>query len=167
MDYILRLPVTFYKKYSSGDLTNRVLSINSIRQILSNTLITATLSGAFSFVNLILLFYYESRLAWMGILLGVVAGTFMIIVGLLKLKYDRQISKEQGELQGFLFEFLSGISKIRITGGESRVFSLWAEKFSRLKRLSFNSGTYQNFVETFNASYPLFTSILFFSFLKF
>ena len=165
MDYILRLPVTFYKKYSSGDLTNRVLSINSIRQILSNTLITATLSGAFSFVNLILLFYYESRLAWMGILLGVVAGTFMIIVGLLKLKYDRQISKEQGELQGFLFEFLSGISKIRITGGESRVFSLWAEKFSRLKRLSFNSGTYQNFVETFNASYPLFTSILFFSFL--
>lgn len=165
MDYILRLPVTFYKNYSSGDLTNRVLSINSIRQILSNTLITATLSGAFSFVNLILLFYYESRLAWMGILLGVVAGTFMIIVGLLKLKYDRQISKEQGELQGFLFEFLSGISKIRITGGESRVFSLWAEKFSRLKRLSFNSGTYQNFVETFNASYPLFTSILFFSFL--
>jgi ATP-binding cassette subfamily C protein len=89
MDYILRLPVTFYKNYSSGDLTNRVLSINSIRQILSNTLITATLSGAFSFVNLILLFYYESRLAWMGILLGVVAGTFMIIVGLLKLKYDK------------------------------------------------------------------------------
>lgn len=165
MDYILRLPVTFYKNYSSGDLTNRVLSINSIRQILSNTLITATLSGAFSFVNLFLLFYYESRLAWIGIILGIVAGAFMIIVGLLKLKYDRQISKEQGELQGFLFEFLSGISKIRITGGESRVFSLWAEKFSRLKRLSFNSGTYQNFVETFNASYPLFTSILFFSFL--
>ena len=54
MDYILRLPVTFYKNYSAGDLTNRVLSINSIRQIVSNTLISAVLSGAFSFVNLIL-----------------------------------------------------------------------------------------------------------------
>lgn len=165
MDYILRLPVTFYKDYSSGDLTNRVLSINSIRQILSSTLITATLSGAFSFVNLGLLFYYDSKLAWVGVLLGFGAAAFMIIMGLLKLKYDRQISKEQGELQGFLFEFLSGISKIRITGGESRIFSLWAEKFSRIKKLGFNSGSYQNFVETFNASYPLFTNILFFSFL--
>lgn len=165
MDYILRLPVTFYKNFSAGDLTNRVLSINSIRQILSNTLITATLSGAFSFVNLILLFYYDSKLAWAGVLLGLIAAGFMVIMGLLKLKYDRQISQNQGELQGFLFEFLSGISKIRITGAEKRIFSLWAEKFSKLKKLGFISGTYQNFVETFNSSYPLVTNIVFFSFI--
>lgn len=165
MDYILRLPVTFYKKYTAGDLTNRVLSINSIRQILSNTLITAALSGAFSFVNLILLFYYDSKLAWAGVLLGFIAVGFMITIGLLKLQHDRKISQNQGELQGFLFEFLSGISKIRITGAEKRIFSLWAEKFSRLKRLGFISGTYQNFVETFNSSYPLVTNIVFFSFI--
>jgi NHLM bacteriocin system ABC transporter ATP-binding protein len=165
MDYILRLPVTFYKKYTAGDLTNRVLSINSIRQILSNTLMTAVLSGAFSFVNLILLFYYDSSLAWVGVGLAMIAVVFMVVIGKLKLKYDREVSKYQGEIQGFLFEFLSGISKIRITGGEIRVFTLWAEKFSKLKRLGFSSGSYQNFVEVFNSSYPLFTSILFFSFI--
>ncbi|MDZ7899433.1 MAG: NHLP bacteriocin export ABC transporter permease/ATPase subunit [Arcicella sp.] len=165
MDHMLRLPVTFYKKFSAGDLTNRVLSINAIRQIVSSTLMTAVLSGAFSFVNLILLFYYDSKLAWVGVLLGGIAAAFMISIGLLKLKYDRQVSKYQGEIQGFLFEFLSGITKIRIAGGESRVFTLWADKFSNLKKLGFNSGTYQNFVETFNASYPLLTSIFFFSFL--
>lgn len=165
MDHMLRLPVTFYKKFSAGDLTNRVLSINAIRQIVSSTLMTAVLSGAFSFVNLILLFYYDSNLAWVGVSLGLIAAAFMIAIGLLKLKYDRQVSKYQGEIQGFLFEFLSGITKIRIAGGESRVFTLWADKFSKLKKLGFNSGTYQNFVETFNASYPLLTSIFFFSFL--
>lgn len=165
MDYILRLPVTFYKKYTAGDLTNRVLSINSIRQILSNTLMTAVLSGAFSFVNLILLFYYDSGLAWVGVGLALVAVIFMIVMGCLKLKYDREVSKYQGEIQGFLFEFLSGISKIRITGGERRVFALWADKFSKLKSLGFSSGSYQNFVEVFNSSYPLFTSIFFFSFI--
>ena len=165
MDHMLRLPVTFYKKYSTGDLTNRVLSINAIRQIVSSTLMTAVLSGAFSFVNLILLFYYDSSLAWVGVGLGVIAATFMISIGLLKLKYDRQVATSQGDIQGFLFEFLSGITKIRITGGERRVFTLWADKFSKLKQLGFSSGSYQNFVETFNASYPLFTSILFFSFL--
>ena len=165
MDHMLRLPVTFYKKYSTGDLTNRVLSINAIRQIISGTLMTAVLSGAFSFVNLILLFYYDASLAWVGVSLGLIAAVFMVSIGLLKLKYDRQVAKSQGDIQGFLFEFLSGITKIRITGGERRVFTLWADKFSKLKQLGFSSGSYQNFVETFNASYPLFTSILFFSFL--
>jgi NHLM bacteriocin system ABC transporter ATP-binding protein len=165
MDHILRLPVTFYKKYTAGDLTNRVLSINAIRQILSNTLMTAALSGAFSFINLILLFYYDSKLAWVGVGSAVIAVMFMILMGWLKLKYDREVSKSQGEIQGLLFEFLSGISKIRITGGERRVFTLWAEKFSKLKKLGFSSGSYQNFVEVFNSSYPLFTSIFFFSFI--
>ena len=165
MDHLLRLPVTFYKKFSAGDLTNRALSINRIRQILSTTVMTAVLSGAFSFVNLILLFYYESSLAWIGVGLAIVAIMFMAIIGWLKLKYDRQISDVQGDLQGFLFEFLSGVSKIRITGGEKRIFTLWANKFSTLKQLGFNSGSYQNFVEVFNSSYPLFTSIFFFAFI--
>ncbi|MEA5461132.1 NHLP bacteriocin export ABC transporter permease/ATPase subunit [Arcicella sp. LKC2W] len=165
MDHMLRLPVTFYKKYSTGDLTNRVLSINAIRQIVSSTLMTAVLSGAFSFVNLILLFYYDSSLAWVGVGLGLIAAVFMVSIGLFKLKFDRQVSTSQGNIQGFLFEFLSGITKIRIVGGERRVFTLWADKFSKLKQLGFSSGGYQNFVETFNASYPLFTNILFFSFL--
>lgn len=165
MDHILRLPVKFYKDYTAGDLTNRVLSINSIRQILSNTLITAALSGAFSFVNLALLFYYDASLAWVGVVLGLIAAVFMVTMGLLKLKYDRKVSEYQGELQGFLFEFLSGITKIRLTGGERRIFTLWSEKFSRLKKLGFSSGSYQNFVEIFNGSYPLLTSIFFFSFI--
>ncbi|WP_281635187.1 NHLP bacteriocin export ABC transporter permease/ATPase subunit [Flavobacterium marginilacus] len=165
MDYILRLPVAFYKKYTAGDLTNRVLSINSIRQILSNTLMTVVLTGAFSFVNLLLLFYYDSSLAWVGIGLALIAVAFMVLIGWLKLKYDREVSKYEGEIQGFLFEFLSGISKIRITGGEKRIFSLWGDKFSKLKKLGFSSGSYQNYVEVFNSSYPLFTSILFFSFI--
>jgi len=165
MDHLLRLPVTFYRRYSSGDLTNRALSINAIRQILSSTVMTAVLSGAFSFVNLGLLFYYESSLAWVGIGLAVLAVIFMIAIGILKLKHDREISDIQGDLQGFLFEFLSGITKIRITGGERRIFTLWAAKFSKLKQLGFRSGTYQNSVEIFNSSYPLFTSIFFFAFI--
>ena len=165
MDHMLRLPVVFYKRYTAGDLTNRVLSINAIRQIVSSTLMTAVLSGAFSSVNLILLFYYDSKLALVGVGLGLIAAAFIITIGWFKLKYDRQVSKYQGEIQGFLFEFLSGITKIRITGGERRVFALWADKFSTLKKLGFNSGSYQNFVEIFTASYPLVTTIFFFSFL--
>ncbi|MFK8007123.1 MAG: NHLP bacteriocin export ABC transporter permease/ATPase subunit [Saprospiraceae bacterium] len=165
IDHLLRLPVTFYRKYTAGDLTLRALGINSIRRILSNTILTAVLSGAFSIVNLMLLFYYDSSLAWIGIGLAIVAIVVVSSLGFLKLKYDRRISDEQGSMQGFLFEFLSGINKVRVSGAENRIFSLWANKFSDYKTLGFKSGNYQNFVEVFNASYPLLTSIFFFSFI--
>lgn len=165
MDHLLRLPVTFYRKFAAGDLTLRALSINSLRQILAGTVMTAVLSGAFSFVNLLLLFYYDSSLAWVGIGLALVAVVFIAGIGLLKLKYDREIANVQGDIQGFLFEFLSGINKIRVTGAEKRIFSIWANRFADLKGLAFKSGSYQNFVEVFHGTYPLLTRIFFFGFL--
>ncbi|WP_257669666.1 NHLP bacteriocin export ABC transporter permease/ATPase subunit [Parapedobacter tibetensis] len=165
MDHLLRLPVSFFRKYTAGDLTNRALSINAIRQILSNTVITSVLSGTFSLVNLGLLFYYNTRLAWIGVGLAAIAIIFVASIGWLKLAYDRDISTKQGNIQGFLFEFLSGITKIRITGAEKRIFSLWANQFSTLKKLGFKSGSHQNRIQVFNESYPLLTNIFFFSFI--
>jgi len=165
MDHLMRLPVSFFRKYTAGDLTNRVLSVNAIRQILSSTVMTAVLSGSFSIVNLVLLFYYDSNLAWVGLILVFLAVAFITTVGWYKLKFDRKISNHQGELQGFLFEFLSGITKIRITGAEKRIFTLWAGQFARLRRLGFKSGSLQNYIHVFNDSFPLLTNILFFSFI--
>lgn len=165
MDHLLRLPVTFYRKYASGDLTIRALGINAIRQILSNTVLTTILSGVFSIVNLFLLFYYSAKLAWIGVGLAFLAVIIISTLGLLKLRYDRQTSDKQGEIQGFLFEFLSGISKIRVSGAEKRFFALWANRFTSFKNLGFRSGNYQNFVEIFSGSYSLFTNLFFFSFI--
>jgi ATP-binding cassette subfamily C protein len=165
MDHLMRLPVTFFRRYSAGDLTMRALGINTIRQMLSNTVLTAVLSGTFSIVNLFLLFYYDSSLAWVGVGLAVLAVLIIGSLGFMKLRYDRQLSDVQGSIQGFLFEFLNGISKVRVSGSERRVFSLWADQFSQLKNLGFRSGNYQNFVEVFKGSYPLLTNIFFFSFI--
>jgi len=165
MDHLLRLPVTFYRKYTAGDLTLRALGINSIRQILSNTILTAILSGTFSIVNLGLLFYYDASLAWVGVGLAILAVLIISSLGILKLHYDRQVADKQGTIQGFLFEFLSGISKIRVSGAEKRMFSIWANKFTDYKTLGFKSGNYQNFVEVFTGSYSLLTNIFFFSFI--
>ena len=165
MDHLLRLPVNFFKQYTAGDLTMRALGINTIRQIISGVVMTAVLSGAFSIVNLGLLFYYDVKLALVGVALSAIAVIFVVSMGLLKLRYDRQISDQHGEIQGLLYEFLSGISKVRIAGTEKRFFALWASKFGQFKLLGFKSGNLQNFVEVFNSTFPLVTNILFFGFI--
>lgn len=165
MDRLLRLPVTFFRRFSAGDLTVRALGINSIRQILSNTVLTTILSGSFSVVNLLLLFHYDSRMAWVGVGLAVLAVVLISSLGYLKLRYDRQVSHLQGNIQGFLFEFISGINKIRVSGSEKRVFSLWGSQFGQLKEVGFRSSNYQNFVEVFQGSYPILTNMVFFGFI--
>ena len=165
MDHLIRLPIRFFKQYSAGDLTLRALTANSIRSIASNTLLSATLAGSFSIINLALLYYYDSSLAWIGLGLAVVGILFIVGIGILKLKYDRDLTETQGDIQGLLFQFLSGIDKIRISGAESRIFALWGEKFKELKTLNFKSGSYQNWVEVFKGSFPFITNIIFFFFI--
>lgn len=165
MDHLLRLPVSFFQQFTAGDLTNRALSINSIRTMLSGVVLTAVLGGAFSVVNLLLLFYYSSTLAWVGIALALIAIGFIVFIGLLNLRYSRKVAALNGEIQGTLFEFISGITKIRVAGAEKRVFAVWAEKFARLKKLGFQIGEQQNYLSAFNTAFPQFTNILFFFFI--
>ncbi len=165
MDHLLRLPVSFFQQFTAGDLTNRALSINSIRTMLSSTVLTAVLGGVFSVVNLLLLFYYDSTLAWVGIFLALAAIGFIVFIGLLNLRFSRRIAHLYGEIQGTLFEFISGITKIRVAGAEKRVFGVWAEKFARLKKMGFRLGEQQNYLSAFNTAFPQFTNILFFFFI--
>ncbi|MGB0839867.1 MAG: ATP-binding cassette domain-containing protein, partial [Chitinophagales bacterium] len=82
-----------------------------------------------------------------------------------KLTYYRKMIAVEGKLQGMLFEFISGIAKIRVAGAEKRVFSIWAEQFAKIKKLAFGAGKQQNKLEVFNNAYPILTNMLFFTFL--
>ncbi|MBK7477388.1 MAG: ATP-binding cassette domain-containing protein [Haliscomenobacter sp.] len=104
-------------------------------------------------------------MAWVGVGLAVLAVILISSLGYLKLRYDRQMSHLQGNIQGFLFEFISGINKIRVSGSEKRVFSLWGSQFGQLKEVGFRSGNYQNSVEVFQGSYPILTNMVFFGFI--
>ncbi len=165
MDHLLRLPTTFFKKYSSGDLANRALSINTIRQILSASVLQVALSSAFSVINLALLFYYNSKLAMLGLALAIIAMLVIMLIGYKKLGYNRRMEEIRGRVQSMLFEFISGITKVRISGAEPRIFALWSEQFTKLKTLSVKAVNQHNKMLVFKSGYPLLTNMFFFFFI--
>src|SRR5262249_30598338 len=61
-DRLLRLPLPFYREYTSGDLAMRANGINAIRQMVSGVMVTSLLSGAFSVLYFVLLCYYSPKL---------------------------------------------------------------------------------------------------------
>jgi NHLM bacteriocin system ABC transporter ATP-binding protein len=162
-DRLLNLPAPFFRQYSAGDLGSRAMGINAIRQILSGPVTTTILSAIFSSFNVVLLFYYDAVLALAAIGLVVVAVAVTTVAGYLQVRYQRKLAAVQGHIAGLLLQVLNGIAKFRVIGGEDRAFVLWADRFIEQRRLSYKARTVQNNLQTFNAAYPVITSLTIFA----
>jgi len=162
-DRVLNLPVPFFRDFSSGDLATRINGINEIRQALSGPVIASVISNSFSALNIILLFHYSVRLAFIALLLVGVAITVNLVLGRLSVRVLRETSNVNGKVAGLVLEYLSGITKLRITGSESRAFANWAAQFAEQKRLALRGGGLANLSGTFNAAFPVISNGLLFA----
>ena len=138
-DRVLSLPVPFFRNYTAGDLENRINGINVIRHTLSGTTVATLLSSAFSLLNLFVLFYYSATLAGLALGLTVVAMLVTGATGYLKLRYERQLADIGGRISGLVFQYLLGISKLRVAAAENRAFANWAREFTGLRRIAFKA----------------------------
>ena len=100
-------------------------------------LIVFILGSIFAVFNFILLFYYHWTLAIVATGLAMVSFLLTTLVGFIKLRYHRKIIRIEGKIAGLVFQLISGISKLRVAGAESRAFAIWAGEFNKQKRLAF------------------------------
>ena len=131
MDRMLRLPMSFFQGYSSGDLATRVMAITQIQTLASTASVNAILSGIFSFA---LMFYYDTRLAlWAALLISVYCVLSMLL-GYLRLRQERPLAALTGKLNNSLLQLILGVAKIRLAAGEDRAFARWASLFAQGRR---------------------------------
>lgn len=161
-DRLLSLPVPFFKKYTAGDLANRSLGIDGMRQILSGVAVQSILTGIFSVFYCILLFYYNFILGLIGLGLGFLIMVIVFIIGYIYVRYQRPVLEIEGRISGMVLQFINGISKLRITGTEDYAFQFWADKFSEKKKLAFKAGLAQCTMMTVNSMFPLLASMVIF-----
>jgi ATP-binding cassette subfamily C protein len=159
-DRLLSLPVGFFRQFSSGELTQRALGIERIRAVLSNSVVNLLLTGIFSLVYIGMLFFMGGTLAWpaLGILLVVLLLSFLF--GALHLRFAGEQLDSTNKLSGRMFEWLSGFTKIKISGAEKRIYYNWTQDFSKARRLAYKKGRVANGVEVFSAVIPLLSSIV-------
>ena len=162
-DRALNLPILFFRGFSSGELADRLNAISAIRAALSGNTLGSLLAGFFSLINIALLLYYNLTLGALAV--GLVLGAALLTVGmgLIKLRYDRQVIAASGRLSGLVLEYLRGVTKLRVTGAESRAFANWAAEFARMRKLAFGSGNVSNVNEVFFSLYQVVVDILIFA----
>lgn len=156
-DRVLKLPVGFFKDYSAGDLSQRVAGFNQIRALMLNLMLTSVYTVLFSGFYLILLLFYDLRLAALtvGFVLVLMAITF--VAGYMQIKYIRRAAVVEGWLSGFVFQVLQGIVKLRVAGGEARAFARWMEKYTEERQVKVAFRNLSNHYTAFSGIYATLT----------
>ncbi len=162
-DRLISLPVPFFRRFTAGDLASRGMGISAIRQILSGITVNTILTFIFSSFNLGILFYYDWQLALVATGFLGLAISFIAFSNYLQLRYQRRLLDIEGKLSGLVLQFITGITKLRVSGTEDKAFSVWAGKFARKKDAAFKSGIINNVLQSFNAMLPVVALITLFT----
>ncbi len=135
---VLNLPAAFFKKYNTGELSQRFSSVVSLASMLVNSVSLSLLSALMSFAYLVQMVGFAASLIIPTILILLVSTGFSIAISFLQ----KKISKVQMELSskksGLTYETINGIQKIRLSGSEKRVFVKWADVYSKAAKLIYN-----------------------------
>ena len=161
-DRLLNLPVSFFRRFSSGELAQRGLGISAIHDLLTNTALNAILSGVFSLFSFFLLFYYSWRMALVGAALVAISVGVTLACTLMQLQRQRELVKAQARIASLLVQLIGGVAKLRVSGTEKRAFAAWAREFARQTRLSMEIRSISRVLTEFMSAVPIVSALALF-----
>lgn len=162
MDRLLKLPTSFFKSYTAGELAQKVLSITQIRMLVFGTLLTSSMTFLFSFVYLFQLLRYSSYMLKWSLLFCLIPVSMSVIIALSSLKWNKEEIETKNKISGMLYQFMIGINKLVMTSSEDRAFSVWAKLFSKQNECMYKANCFNMISATFSSSFPLLVTLSFY-----
>ncbi|MEO8750248.1 MAG: NHLP bacteriocin export ABC transporter permease/ATPase subunit [Allobranchiibius sp.] len=160
---LLTLPTSFFRRYSAGDLAHRVLSSESMVQLISGSAVTSVLGGTFSIFSFGLIWFYSVQLGIAATILLAMMIVMTILAGRVQLHRMQAVEDLAGQMNGILLEFVSGISKLRVAGVQEKAFYRWAELFTAKRRHWNSVRSVENLTGVVTAAFPVVSAIVLFA----
>ncbi len=135
---ILSLPASFFKEYSTGELSNRSRYIGSLADQMLSIGLSTGLTSVFSLVYIVQIFEFAPSLVAPSVIITLVT----ILISLVSAFMQMGISKKQMEISskesGMSYAMIAGIQKIRLSGAEKRAFARWGKLYAEEAKLKYN-----------------------------
>ena len=162
-DRLLKLPANFFRRFTAGDLLQRVMAIEQMRPLLTSNVAQTILTGIFAILYVVAMVIYSIKLTMIGLFLLIVAVGITYFCARWKIRVQQKIYEMQGKINGALVQILSGVSKLRVAGAENNAFSYWAKQFSKSKSLEMHAQNIQNIIATIMGFFSLLSFIIIFA----
>src|SRR5215210_1395294 len=128
--HLIRLPMSFFEKRHIGDLLSRFTSLQPIRNLLAEGMITAVLDGLMAVITLAMIFVYSTQLA-LVVLAAVVlyAGVRLALYRILWYRTEATIQAQAQENSTFI-ESVRAIQSLKLFNRESEREGQWLNRYS-------------------------------------
>ena len=135
---VLSLPTSFFKKYSTGELSARFRSIPALANALIGGILVTLVSVVMSLAYLFQLIGFAPVLILPVVLVLLLSTGFSVVVAVFARRYKKKELMLSSKESGVAYEMINGIQKIRLSGSEKRVFAKWANVYSKSARVKYN-----------------------------
>lgn len=161
-DRLLKLPANFFRRFTAGDLLQRVMAMEQMRPLLTSNIAQTILTGVFAVLYVIAMAIYSIKLTMIGLVLLIIAVGITYVCAKWKIRVQQKAYEMQGRMNGALVQIISGVSKLRVAGAENNAFSYWAKQFSKSKSLEMYAQNIQNVIASIMGAFPLLSFIIIF-----
>lgn len=117
---VFHLPESFFREQESADLAQRLEYMSALGSTFFTSTVVSGMAAFFSLLYLFRMFKYSKKLAGWSVFMLILFAAVLYLVSRATLRYDKDIEKRKGEASAKLFQFLTGIEKIRLAGAEDR-----------------------------------------------
>ena len=134
---VLSLPASFFRKYSSGDLSTRVSYVSNLANVMMSTILSTGLTSVFSLAYISSIFEYAPSLLVPSLIVtfSSIAASLFTTFYLSKITLQRMKLSSKGS--GISYAMISGIQKIKLTGSEKRAFARWGNVYANEVELAY------------------------------
>lgn len=146
--HLLRLPLGYFQRRSTGDILLRISSIATLRELLTAQTLTAVLD--LLMIALYLAVMAVANLTIALIALAVIAAQVALLAVTLPLARDRMSAElsAQARACGYMTEAVEGITTLKASGAEHRALSQWSRLFLQWMRAILRRGQLSALVDT-------------------
>ncbi|MGY3647648.1 ABC-type bacteriocin/lantibiotic exporter with double-glycine peptidase domain [Bradyrhizobium sp. LM4.3] len=128
--HLVRLPLSFFEKRHIGDILSRFNSIEPIRNVLAEGLITGLIDGLMSVLMLALMFTYSVQLGLVVLLaFALYAALRLALFGLFRQRSEAAIHSKADENSAFI-ETVRAVQSVKLLNRENERESQWLNRYA-------------------------------------
>lgn len=137
---IFQLPESFFRRYDSGDLAQRLSQAGSSAGQLTTQIVSTGFASVFSLFYLWRMIQYSGKLSLWAFLMTLVFILLTTLLQMRSLRYEAQEADADGRAVSKLYQYLGGVDKIRMAGAEERAILEYLTPFTEEQRCNIREG---------------------------
>lgn len=139
---LMRMPVSFFREYGSGDLESRISDACKIRTFISEGLVSLFVSVATILSAGALMFTLHRKLALCTLLFMPLYGAIYFVSDRINRRYSREIAQSAAGFENDIIDTVDGAESIKHFGAEGFAASRYNRSYSIMMEKVYRAGRY-------------------------